>query len=154
MVAQFPQPSQSLPAATATYSETPCVCACPSDLPKLCRPGELPQEPLIFQSKLSIFSWNSLREWWSDRWPAGAWTWSQTWTLPPDQLALRVLSAPRTICVEFEFFLGRFNTEIEDSSNLIPTRDPHPPNWCIVLKGAYCLKLFLKHFKQVLNCWK
>ena len=34
MVARCPQASLSRPAATAAVSETPCVCACPSDSPK------------------------------------------------------------------------------------------------------------------------
>ena len=35
VVACFPQASLLLPAATTAYSETPCVCACPSDPPAL-----------------------------------------------------------------------------------------------------------------------
>ena len=41
------------------------------------------------------------------RWPSGARPWTQTWTLPPDQLVVKVLSAhrnPRIICVELYFF--------------------------------------------------
>ena len=42
------------------------------------------------------------------RWPAGAWTWTQTWTLPPDQQVVKVcqLQNPRIIYAEFKFFLG------------------------------------------------
>ena len=37
VVARFPQASLSRPAATVANSETPYVCYCPSDPPKLCR---------------------------------------------------------------------------------------------------------------------
>ena len=61
-----------------------------SYLPKLCW-------PLILQSNPSIVFSNSLREWLPDdrRWLAGARTWTQTWTLPPDQWVVVVLSAPK-----------------------------------------------------------
>ena len=64
VVACFPQASQSLPAATASYSETPCVCARPSDPHKQSRtaaPSLGPRAwPLILPSKPSITFWNSL----------------------------------------------------------------------------------------------
>ena len=45
------------------------------------------------------------------RWQAGAWTWTQTWTLQPDQWVVEVLSAqkPGIICVEFELSLGLYH---------------------------------------------
>ena len=51
--------------------------------------------PLILQSNPLIVFWNSLREWLPDdlHWSAEAQTWTQTWTLPPDQWVVVVLSA-------------------------------------------------------------
>ena len=51
--------------------------------------------PLIWKSDLSIVFSNSLREWLPDdrHWSAGAQTWTQTWTLQPDQWVVEVLSA-------------------------------------------------------------
>ena len=90
VVALLPQASQSRPAATAAYSETPCVCACPSDPPKQCRRAVPWSWPLILPYKPSMTFWNSLGEF--ARWPAWAQTWTQTWTLPPDQWVANVLS--------------------------------------------------------------
>ena len=85
VVAPFPQASQSWPAETAAdsefESETPCVCACPCACPsnpsKQCLSAAQRAWPLILQSKTSNVFWNGLA-----RWPAGTWTWTQTWTLP------------------------------------------------------------------------
>ena len=60
------------------------------------------------------------------RWPAGAWTWNQTSlrTLQPDQQVGKVLSAQKSLnklCVVWILFRFVENTEIEDSSELIPT---------------------------------
>ena len=54
--------SSSEPAATAADSETPCVCARPSDHPSCA--GARPQE--LLQSNPSIVFSNSLREWLPD----------------------------------------------------------------------------------------
>ena len=56
------QVSRSLPAATAADLETPCVCASPSDQPKVCRSTAPRALPLILQSKPLIVLWNSLQE--------------------------------------------------------------------------------------------
>ena len=56
VVARFPQASLSRPAATAADLETPCVCARPSDPPKLCRSAAQRAWPLILQSKLRLSS--------------------------------------------------------------------------------------------------
>ena len=119
VMAHFPQVSRSLPVATAADLETPCVCARPPDPPMLCRSAAPRAWPLILQPNPSIVFSNSLREWLPDdlHWSAGAWTWTQTWTLPPDQWVVEVLSAPKPQknvqinCVEFffEFFLERQN---------------------------------------------
>ena len=63
VVACFPQASLSRPAATAADSETPCVCARPSDPRKQSRRAAPRAWPLILPSKpLIIFKfWNSLR---------------------------------------------------------------------------------------------
>ena len=60
--------SSSQPAATATDPETPCVCACLSDPPKLCWSAAPRAWPLILQSKPSIALCNNLREWLPDDW--------------------------------------------------------------------------------------
>ena len=52
-------PRQSLPAVTALDLETPCVCACQSDPPKLCWSAVLRAQPLILQSKPLIFFFGS-----------------------------------------------------------------------------------------------
>ena len=74
---------------------TPCVCTRLSNPPKLCRSAAPRAWPLILQSNPSIVFSNSLWEWLpgDQHWLAGAWTWTQTWTLPPDQWVVEVLSA-------------------------------------------------------------
>ena len=66
VVACFPKVSLSLPAAPAADSKTPCVCASPSDQPKLCWSAAPSAWPLILQSKSSIVFSNSLLEWLPD----------------------------------------------------------------------------------------
>ena len=61
VVARFLQASRSRPAATAADSETPCVCARPSDPRKQSRRAAPRAWPLILPSKPSITFWNSLR---------------------------------------------------------------------------------------------
>ena len=54
----------------------------------------------------------------------GAWTW--TWTLPPAQQVVKVLSAPKWInCVEFEFFLGQL--KMQKSSSTVSGFQPLSP---------------------------
>ena len=60
VVACFPQASRSRPAATAADSETPCVCARPSDPRKQSWRVAPRAWPLILPSKPSIAFWNSL----------------------------------------------------------------------------------------------
>ena len=86
VVAHFPQASLLQPAETAADSEVPCVCARPSDPPKLCLSAAPRAWPLIWQSNPSIVFSNSLWDWLPDdrRWSTGALTWTQTWTLQPD----------------------------------------------------------------------
>ena len=60
VVACFPQASRPRPAATAADSETPCVCARPSDPRKQSRRAAPRAWPLILPSKPSITFWNSL----------------------------------------------------------------------------------------------
>ena len=67
--------SSSEPAATAADSETPCVCARPSDPRKQSWRAAPRAWPLILPSKPSIAFWNSLRR--DVRWPAAAWAWTQ-----------------------------------------------------------------------------
>ena len=62
VVACFPQTSLSRPAATVADSETPCVCARPSDPRKQFRRAAPRAWPLILPSKPSITFWNSLRK--------------------------------------------------------------------------------------------
>ena len=85
----------SRPAETA--AETTCVCARPSNPPEQSRRLASKAWPLIWPSKPLITFWTSLRR---DiaRWPAGAQTWTQTWTLPPDRRVqvVKVLSAPKS----------------------------------------------------------
>ena len=84
--------------------------------PKLCRSSARRGGPLILQSKLLIVFWNS-----HSRWQAGAWTWTQTWTLPSAQRVVKVLSALKSknnLCGVW-ILLGQLkfeNAEIEDSS--------------------------------------
>ena len=87
--------SSSEPVAVRSKLETPCVCelpeivlACPT---RASRTGEQPQElgrwfcPL----NLRLPSGTAFGE--IARWPAGARTWTQTWTVPPDQRVVKVL---------------------------------------------------------------
>ena len=90
--------------------------------------------PLILPSKPSINFWNSLqRDCQFARWPAGAWTWTQTWTVPPDQRVVKVLSAPKPqnkLCGVSILFRSIKNAEIED---ICPRQyQPLSPDCCIV----------------------
>ena len=64
-------------------------------------------------------------------WPAGARTWTQTWTLSPDQLDVKILSAQKPqnkLCGVWILFRSVKNAEIEDIagkiSTLIPQTEP------------------------------
>ena len=94
VVACFPQASL---ASTDSRKLRNSLCARPSYQPKLCQSAAPTAWPLILQSKLSIVFSNSLLEWLPDdrHWLAGAWPWTQTWTLPPDQSVVEVLSAQK-----------------------------------------------------------
>ena len=62
---------------------------------------------------------------WSDCQSTGrAWTWTQTWTLPPDHLVVKVLSALKSqnkLCGVWILVRSVENAKIEDSSELIST---------------------------------
>ena len=60
VVEWFLQASLLLPALTASYKETPCVCACQSNPHKQSRRAAQRAWPLISPSKPSITFWNSL----------------------------------------------------------------------------------------------
>ena len=85
---------------------------------------------LILPSKHSIVFWNSLREWLPD----GARTWTQTWTLPPDQRIVKVLSAPKSqnkLCGVWIIFRSVENAEIEDIAETISTLIPRTGLECL-----------------------
>ena len=82
VVACFPQATSSLPTATAADSETPCVCARPSDPRKQSRRAAPRAWQLILPSKPLIAFWNSL---WRDCQMTGRGSKLDSWTLPPDQ---------------------------------------------------------------------
>ena len=83
------------------------LCWCLPFYPsKLCWSTTPRVGPLILQSKPSIVFWNSLLEWWPDdrqglELGLKVWqTWdskSQTWIPPPDQLVVKVWSAPTSL---------------------------------------------------------
>ena len=78
--------------------------------------------PLILQSKLSIVFWNSLLECLPDDLRAQTWQWTQTWTLQPDQLVVKVLSAPKSqnkVCGVWILFRSVKNVEFEDSTETV-----------------------------------
>ena len=75
--------------ATAAYLETPCVCACPSDPHKQSRRAAPRAWSLICPLNLRLPSGTAYGE--IARWPAGARTWTQNWTVPPDQRVVKVL---------------------------------------------------------------
>ena len=102
--------SRSRPAATAsaadhcqTRKRPVFVLARPTHAS---RAGERPQElgRWFFPLSLWLSSGTAFGE--IARWPAGAQTWAQTWTLPPDQRVVRFyrLWNHSINCVEFEFF--------------------------------------------------
>ena len=86
VVACVPQASLWQPAATAVDSETPCICARPSSA------RELPQENCRWFCPLNLWLPSGTAFGEIARWPAGAQTWTLTWTLPPDQRVVKVLS--------------------------------------------------------------
>ena len=71
VIACFPQVSLSLLASTVADWETPCVCACQSDQPKLCLPVRVAPKAwlLIWSFKPLITFWNSIqRDYWCQIW--------------------------------------------------------------------------------------
>ena len=94
---------------TAADLETCCVCARPSDPPKLCRSAGPRAWPLILQSKPSIIDYlleQPLEV--ISRWPAGARTWTQNWTL----LVLSVLKFLNNLCGVWIFFASVEDAEL------------------------------------------
>ena len=79
--------SSSEPAATAADSQTPCVCARPTDPPKQ-RQRVAPRACLLISVNLRPPSATAFGK--IARWQAGAQTWTQTWTLLPDQRVVKV----------------------------------------------------------------
>ena len=117
--------SSSVPAATAADSETPCVCARLSYLRKQCQSAAPRAWPLVLPSKPSIVLEQPLGV--IARWPAGAQTWTQTWTLLPDQRAVKVLSALKSqnkLCGVWILFRCVKKAEIEDIAETISTLIP------------------------------
>ena len=58
------------------------------------------------------------------RWPAGAWSWTQTWTLQPEQWVVEIWSALKpqnNLCGVRIIFRSDTTAEIEDSSESIST---------------------------------
>ena len=89
VVACFPQASLSLPAVTAATCKRPVlVLASPA---RASRAGVQPQElgSWFCPLNLRLPSGSAFGE--IARWPALAWTWTQTWTVPPDQRVVKVL---------------------------------------------------------------
>ena len=88
VVGWFPQASLPLPTPTAANLETPCVVL--ARLTRASRAGELFQElghwfcPPNLQFRGTAFGEIA-------RWPGGAQTWTQTWTLQADQRVVKVL---------------------------------------------------------------
>ena len=130
LVARFPQASLSLPAATATDEETR-----PSDPPKLCRSAAPRALPLNFQSKSLIVFSNSLHSGLGSNlglgsnWQAGAWTWTQTWILPPDQrveIVLSALKSQNNLCGVW-ILLGQLKRR--NWGQLWVHTNPDPPGW-------------------------
>ena len=61
----------------------------PSDQGKQSRSAAPRAWPLILPNQPSITFWSSLRR--DCQMTGGAWTWTQTWTVPPDQRVVKVL---------------------------------------------------------------
>ena len=73
---------------------TLCLCSTLPTRPRSA--GELPQEPGSWFCTLNprLPSGTALEE--IARWPTGAQTWTQTWTLPPDQRGVKIFSPPKS----------------------------------------------------------
>ena len=86
VIAFFPQENLSLPAATAADSEAVFVLA---RLTRTRRAEELPKELGCWFCPLNLWlpSGTAFREISRLWWPAGAQTWTQTWTLLPESAA-------------------------------------------------------------------
>ena len=122
----------SEPAVTLAYLETPCACACQFDPPKLCLSAAPRAWPLIFAVK----TFNCLVEKPSrvtTRWQAGAWTWTQTWTLQPDQCVVYVLSTPKSQN-KLRWVWILFKSVEKPTSTAVSW---HQPDWCTLLVWYY-----------------
>ena len=109
VIACFLQASRLLPTATVADSETPCVCARPSDPPKQCRRAAQRAWLLILPSLPSITFWNRLQR---DCQMTGRGSNldsnlnSAAWSTGCKGFICS--EAPK--CVEFEFFLSSLKT--------------------------------------------
>ena len=126
LVALFFQASRLLAADCSNCSWIGSIgnCLClglsvqPAEAVSECCPKSL---AIAFAVKTLIVFWNSLQE--SGviaRWQAGACTSAQTWTLPPDQVVVKVLSAqnPWINCVEFSPFFGLMSRAYHTTSSV------------------------------------
>ena len=106
VVACFPQASRARPAATAADSETPCVCARPSDPRKQSRRAAPRAWPLILPSKPSITFWDSLRRDWKMTGKGLNLDSNLNCASWPTSCKGFVLRNHSINCVDFEFFLS------------------------------------------------
>ena len=105
------------------------LCLCLPVCPAQAVPERDPKSSAFdLQSKTSIVFWNhslSLLEWLPNG-LQGAQTWTQTWTLPPDQRVVKVLSALKSqnkLCGVWIPFKGQLLVDI----------NPHPPDCSAVM---------------------
>ena len=134
--------------SNCSYSEPPCVCARLSDPRKHSRrapPRAFSAWPLILPSKPSItsgFRNNLWRDCSSARWQAGAQTWTQTWTLPPDQRVVKVLWPPKSqdklygVWILFKSFDAKFEPSEVRFLRLMPSTGMYC-NTCQYIPNMY-----------------
>ena len=83
--------SQLLPAASAAYSNCPVFVRACLTL-QSCAPKSSAID-LAFKTCCCLLEWQLAV---NAKWQAAAWTWTQTWTLQPDQLVVMVLCSPKS----------------------------------------------------------
>ena len=139
---------------TAADSETPCVCASPTTWAS--RTGELPQELCLWFCPLNprLPSATAFEE--IARWQAGPQTWTQTWTLQPDQGVAKVILPPKSqhkLCGIWILFKSVSEAKFEPSEVTFLRLMPHTVFHYWIQYHKFRILIFFSIFSHEFILW-
>ena len=141
---------------TAADSETPCVCASPTTWAS--RTGELPQELCLWFCPLNprLPSATAFEE--IARWQAGPQTWTQTWTLQPDQGVAKVILPPKSqhkLCGIWILFKSVSEAKFEPSEVTFLRLMPHTVfhYWIQYHNSEYWFFFYFQSWIHIMNSY-